>query len=171
MSQWTDVDPNDLLPGDPWTSGKAQAAFENVEALAEGAERAPRVAATALGGLALPAVTSSGVFAGWTDLERVAELYLTGWYEAGVSVSPLQVRFSIDNGSTWGSSETLFSLPAETDGFIALSINLVTGDYSATRFDAAAVNDTVTVPADVNAFQVRLTPGSGFSAIITGGRE
>ena len=41
MAQWTVIDPNTLLPGDPWTSAKAQAAFENVEALAEGAPGAP----------------------------------------------------------------------------------------------------------------------------------
>ena len=43
MAQWTKIDPNTLLPGDPWTSSKAQAAFENVEAVAEGAPGAPRV--------------------------------------------------------------------------------------------------------------------------------
>ena len=169
MPQWTDIDPNDLLPGDPWTSGKAQAAFENVEALAEGAEGAPRVAAIALGGLALPAITA-GSFAGWTDLADVAELVLTGWYSVGAGGGTLQARFSIDNGSTWGSAETLASLTAETSGPLIVSINLVTGDYSVARFDAASVNDTVTVPADVNAFQIRAPATSGFLAIITGGR-
>ena len=43
MAQWTNIDPNTLLPGDPWTSAKAQAAFENVEAMAEGATGAPRL--------------------------------------------------------------------------------------------------------------------------------
>ena len=43
MAQWTFVDPNTLLPGDPWTSAKAQAAFENLEAVAEGAPGAPSV--------------------------------------------------------------------------------------------------------------------------------
>ena len=43
MAQWTFIDPNTLLPGDPWTSAKAQAAFENLEAVAEGAPGAPRL--------------------------------------------------------------------------------------------------------------------------------
>ena len=43
MAQWTNIDPNTLLPGDPWTSAKAQASFENVEAVAEGAAGAPRL--------------------------------------------------------------------------------------------------------------------------------
>ena len=48
MAQWTAIDPNTLLPGDPWTSAKAQAAFENVEAVAEGAGGAPRLYLRAL---------------------------------------------------------------------------------------------------------------------------
>ena len=48
MAQWTFIDPNTLLPGDPWTSAKAQAAFENLEAVAKGAAGAPRVVDGAL---------------------------------------------------------------------------------------------------------------------------
>ena len=48
MAQWTFIDPNTLLPGDPWTSAKAQAAFENLEAVAEGAPGAPRIQTDAL---------------------------------------------------------------------------------------------------------------------------
>jgi len=42
MAQWTFIDPNTLLPGDPWTSAKAQAAFENLEAVIKSAPGAPR---------------------------------------------------------------------------------------------------------------------------------
>ena len=42
MAQWTFIDPNTLLPGDPWTSAKAQAAFENPIAIIKGAPGAPR---------------------------------------------------------------------------------------------------------------------------------
>ena len=48
MAQWTFIDPNTLLPGDPWTSAKAQAAFENLEAIAEGAAGAPRMQTNAI---------------------------------------------------------------------------------------------------------------------------
>jgi hypothetical protein len=43
MASWTDQDVNTLLPGEPWTSAKALAAFENPEALAEGASSAPHL--------------------------------------------------------------------------------------------------------------------------------
>ena len=42
MADWNDQDVNDLLPGEPWTSAKANAAFENPPAIAEGAAGAPR---------------------------------------------------------------------------------------------------------------------------------
>jgi len=50
MADWTDQDPNSLLPGQPWTSAKALAAFENPVAIAEGAPDAPRVQAEATQG-------------------------------------------------------------------------------------------------------------------------
>ena len=43
MADWTDQDVDSLLPGEPWTSAKALAAFENPVALAEGAANAPRL--------------------------------------------------------------------------------------------------------------------------------
>ena len=48
MAQWTPIDPNTLIPGFPWTSAKAQASFENPEAIAEGAPGAPRNLITSL---------------------------------------------------------------------------------------------------------------------------
>ena len=42
MADWTELDTNTLLPGEPLTSAKALAFFENPIALAEGAADAPR---------------------------------------------------------------------------------------------------------------------------------
>jgi hypothetical protein len=41
MASWTNQSTSSLLPGEPWTSAKALAAFENPTALAEGAAGAP----------------------------------------------------------------------------------------------------------------------------------
>jgi hypothetical protein len=43
MASWTNQSTSSLLPGEPWTSAKALAAFENPEAIAEGASGAPRI--------------------------------------------------------------------------------------------------------------------------------
>ena len=45
MADWTDQDINSLLPGEPWTSAKAIAAFENPPAIAEAAPDAPIIVA------------------------------------------------------------------------------------------------------------------------------
>jgi hypothetical protein len=49
MASWTDQDTDSLLPGEPWTSAKALACFENPAAIAEGASGAPKIQAEALG--------------------------------------------------------------------------------------------------------------------------
>ena len=41
MASWTNQSTSSLLPGEPWTSAKALAAFENPVAIAEGAVGAP----------------------------------------------------------------------------------------------------------------------------------
>jgi hypothetical protein len=41
MASYTNIDPNTLLPGEPWTSAKALASFENPQAIAEGAATSP----------------------------------------------------------------------------------------------------------------------------------
>ena len=102
MAQWTFVDPNTLLPGDPWTSAKAQAAFENLEAVAEGAPDAPRVLGDALNLLVTeidPAGMASVIV---TDLEAsdfTLEFYTI--QPSGSSDRRLLLDPSYDNGATF----------------------------------------------------------------------
>ena len=42
MADWTELDTNTLLPGEPLTSAKALTFFENPKAIAEGADDTPR---------------------------------------------------------------------------------------------------------------------------------
>lgn len=49
MASWTDQDTNSLLAGEPWTTSKALAVFENPVALAEGAAGAPKIETAAYG--------------------------------------------------------------------------------------------------------------------------
>ena len=49
MADYTDQSTDSLLPGEPWTSAKALACFENPVAIAEGAAGAPKIQAEALG--------------------------------------------------------------------------------------------------------------------------
>lgn len=49
MASYTDQSTDSLLPGEPWTSAKALACFENPVAIAEGAAGAPKIATAAYG--------------------------------------------------------------------------------------------------------------------------
>lgn len=65
MASWTNQSTSSLLPGEPWTSAKALAAFENPTALAEGASGAPKIQEAAMdedsvNGLAIKDGTASG---------------------------------------------------------------------------------------------------------------
>ena len=50
MADYTGLTLASLLPGEPWTAGKALAVYENPTAIAEGAVGAPRVQAAAMAG-------------------------------------------------------------------------------------------------------------------------
>jgi len=49
MADYTNQSTDSLLPGEPWTSAKALACFENPVAIAEGAAGAPRISTAAYG--------------------------------------------------------------------------------------------------------------------------
>ena len=91
MAQWTTIDPNTLLPGDPWTSAKAQAAFENLEAVTEGAPGAPKVVSE---GLDMFSAASPGT-ASYIDLDRVNKVAI-------MVPGATNYNLSTDNGSTFG---------------------------------------------------------------------
>ena len=134
MAQWTVIDPNTLLPGDPWTSAKAQAAFENLEAVAEGAPDAPRVQGAGLDLFIGRVSAAQNVYNGFTDLESSNVLTVVGTLS--------QIRTSTDNGSTWNTALAVVGEPI---------VNLHTGEIFSNQ-NAQLVR---TDPAPINAVQVR----------------
>jgi hypothetical protein len=181
MTDWTTLDLNGLLPGEPWTSAKALAVYENPIAIAEAAAGAPRLDPKAMAGNRLLAFGGgAATWAGLTDLGLVAELFLSGHVDLiGDTIDPrsFQVRFSNDNGSNWGTVQNLFTITAATPadeavGGLAISLNMVTGACSVAPPFSAAANPTLTVPDAANAVQFRVQSGDHFRlcALITGGR-
>jgi hypothetical protein len=183
MTDWTTVDLNNLLPGEPWTSGKALAVYENPIAITEGATGAPKIVATALAGNRLPAFGANTGWAGLTDLGAVDEIFFAGFVRVvGRAVDPVtfQVRFSNDNGSTWATEQTLYTIPAnptpDTEaGAIAMTIDLVTGVSSIAPPGpiSSISNPTLTIPsggADAIQFRVNGTGHFRLTASITAGK-
>jgi hypothetical protein len=187
MAQYTPIDPNTLLPGAPWTSAKAQAAFENLDAMAEGADGAPKLVAKAMAGnMRLPAFSGGGsTWAGLTGLGDFSEILFTGGITSSstsLDTAVLSIRFSIDNGANWVSEQVLFAGPASTvdySGALTVHLNIVTGACAAIiaggDADQAQVNVTLSLPAGVvNGVQFRArgvaTSRVGLVGTATGGK-
>ena len=152
MAQWTFIDPNTLLPGDPWTSAKAQAAFENLEAVAEGAAGAPRLYGLA----AVPDTNRS-------ELQAVSGVSATDdWIDTGINIDgPLSgvfrvvtlsgtLRFSVIYATSVGGSGTL---EIRRNG-VVLQSWAQSGTATETR-----VLDAASVPADE--WQWVIVPSAG----------
>ena len=113
MADWTELDTDNLLPGEPWTSAKALAVFENPSAIAEGALNAPKVVSAALN---MTFLDGAGVY---TDLDRIDNLLIfasarSASTSSGTKTVTVRYRLSSDNGSTFGSYVTVAS--ASTGG-------------------------------------------------------
>ena len=143
MAQWTFVDPNTLLPGDPWTSAKAQAAFENLEAVAEGAAGAPRVEAAGINKLFIGQnEASENVWFGFNNLDSRNFLTIDGRLT--------ELRTSTNNGASWSSA-----IGSNSD--FPVLLNLSSGQiYS--RISGTVLGSR---PSPINAVQVRDTRTGG----------
>lgn len=166
MADWTDIATNTLLPGEPWTSSKALAAFENPQAIAEGASGAPKVQNRALAGLSLGVFDAgNGVYSGLTDLDNIEELFLVGLAQASVAsnvVSSFSIRFSDDNGASWASAFTLEGGTGESLTINEIKINLDTASVTYRFVSNDIITKTGNAPSgDINAFQLRVSGDSG----------
>ena len=182
MADYTFIDPNSLLPGEPWTSAKALAAFENPEAIAEGAVGAPRVQGVALGNVHLFSGILSTTPVAFTGLDQLRDLMIVGTAQHdGTNGAQLRVGFSSDGGSTWGASQDVIVASNTNDWLTAtVTINVVTGagyyigsgNISGTSGPVAG-GLVLTVPANANA--VRLLRAAGANTVhaslfVIGGR-
>ena len=122
MADWTELDTDGLLPGEPFTSAKALAFFENPVAMAEGKVNAPKVVSEALNMF----VGAGASDASFLNLERVDKVLLDGSiiWTSGAGSAVLQYRTSTDNGSTWGSYVT-FTGPASSAPIIGVGRRVV----------------------------------------------
>jgi hypothetical protein len=136
------------------TLQQGRALRDNPIAIAEGATGAPRVEGRALdtfmGTLSLVDTTATG----FIDLDGFELIRAVGNIdEATVTARNLQIRFSNDNGSSYGSYQVITPSLGSAFRNIEMFFNMRTG---AGRF-ICLNNDalTLTVPANANAFQMR----------------
>jgi hypothetical protein len=142
-----------------------QALRDNPIAIAEGTSGAPKIDGLALGRLYLGLLNAvSSTPAGFNDLPGFSTLLFLGARgPAGSSGGdPPRIRFSTDNGSTWGSyidfSNNVYLTPFNS--VLQKSTNQAFHIYgSAPQTETRSV----TVPSTANAFQIR-SGGGTYSA-------
>lgn len=184
MADWTPPPWAQLVAGKAWTDEKAAAAFENLIALAEGADGAPKMEPRAL---KAPGILSGAIagttWVGFTGLGDIKQIrFDIAW--AGSTGSPtIQVAFSNDGGSSWGATQTLVGLLANGRGAsvfghidletgVTVCAALIVGTASTTG--DGGMTSTLTVPANCNAVRFNSnTGGVAGRVFITpiGGRE
>jgi hypothetical protein len=142
------------------TLQQGRALRDNPIAIAEGATGAPRVEGRALdtfmGTLSLVDTTATG----FIDLDGFELIRAVGNIDEGAVVARnLQIRFSNDNGSSYGSYQAITPSAGSAVQNIEMFFNMRTG---VGRFLTGGLNNalTLTVPANANAFQMRFDGSS-----------
>jgi hypothetical protein len=157
-------------PQAPLVSALFKALDGNATAIAEGALNAPKVVTPALGmyfdAFALDGTTSQSSLA----MDRIANVLIDAHCKPS-SGAALQIRFSNNNGGSWGSFQSLSAVLSSTAHTRLYGyVNLQTGDYKIIKAetDTAAVpaiqQGTLTVPSNCNAIDIRMGAGTGVQA-------
>lgn len=187
MADWTDTATliASLAAGKAFTDEKAQALAENVDAVSEGALNAPRVQGKALGSVFIGQGDSGGsTEVSFTNLDAMERLLVDVSYANKSSASnPIQVAFSNNNGSSYGSYQTVLTGGQAGFGTFRLSLNLrtgvcsghgVAGSTGTVAYSFSASSLPLTVPSGCNAIRLRVNNSGGnqaFSAWCLGGLE
>lgn len=129
MADWTTLDTNSLLPGEPWTSAKSLAVYENTIAAFEVALDAPRLAKKFRAGEGSTVDFSIQVDDGYEGLI----IEFTGIADSDSTDKFFVFALSDDDGASYSADESV-NIGQSADGttFQAVGkifIDLTTGDY------------------------------------------
>ena len=158
MADWTNL-PNQAVGVGGLPSGTTVTALrDNPVAIAEGAPGAPKVQGVGLGQVFLGLVNTSGSSAvGFSDAERVEGIAFFGGKLGTGAV--IQIRFSNNNGSSWGSWQTLVGDSGTgTSDFVGFVDFRRNRRRVANRFNGETGG--LTIPSGMNAFQIRSNGGT-----------
>jgi hypothetical protein len=171
MPSYIPITDTQIDPDAPLTSQLAYQWRDNPIAIADGAAGAPRIARLALENDGFikdegPIITTD--WAEFVDIPRVRVIeVMIGFTNSSGLVRSLQIAFSNDNGSSWGTSETILTLT--NDGSISISayLDMDTGTLRGIR-GFEVINQTLTVPSGgANAVRFR-SSGSSISWSVIG---
>jgi hypothetical protein len=127
------------------------------------------------------ATTNPVSITGFADVKRVNISGFVSSVSSNADSSSLEIRFSTDNGSTWGSYQNIFTNAAVSEGSSAsgtflMVLDFVTGAYlrhietPGNATGGRSASGTLTVPSGANAFGVRVSRASSsvVSIIVVG---
>lgn len=158
---WTTLINSLFLPGKKILGATGMALRDNLVAVCQALAGAPRIDARAIQNVYLSSGSTSGSgFFTVTGLSAVERLRLEfGLAETASGTRNLEIGFSNDGGSTWGSTQTLCSASVVSGhGGGMITVNLRTGDYAAYVAHSNVLGEgagTMTVPSNVDAMRVR----------------
>lgn len=157
---WTELDTNGLLPGEPWTSAKALAVYENVDAAFSGDAGAPRLARK---------VSFDGS-TGTTATHTIPADYLgaLGLVQGNITAaSGLIFELSSDGGSSYATGYT-FAVAVDATVDIRFMFDFVSGVIDI--FDLLSTtggSPSASVPAgDVDRFRIRAPGGNSIRSFV-----
>lgn len=162
MATYTTIPDTEIDQDSPVTQPLMTALRDNPLAIAEGTAGAPKVLGSGLD-VVIGAYSLEAADATLTGLDRVR--WLAGDFTVETTtavVRNFQVRTSTDNGASWGSYTTLFSIGGSSGYAGKFYFDLQTGAFWS-RGRNTDVIGTVTVPANVNAAEFRTSATNGLT--------
>lgn len=160
MTTYTAIANTEVDAESPVTEELVTRLRDNPLAIAEGDSSAPKVQ-----GIALDNVYKGSVFTIGNAATNFTGLAGAQWiridfsvFSSGPSVS-FQIGYSNDNGSSFGSYQTITSTAADRSGVIY--INLSSGAISGYSFALVNLTQTHTVPSGCNAIRLRVDDVAG----------
>ena len=157
MADWTNL-PNTAVGVGGLPSGTTVTALrDNPVAIAEGAAGAPKVNGRALDKVFAGFLTFGTTGDGLSNLDNVGGLFFDLTYVSGsAGTQGADVRFSTDNGATWGAWQVFISSSVTSTTFSTR----VHWDFNTqTQTARSSSIQSITIPVGVNAFQFRKGAG------------
>lgn len=171
MTTYTAITNGEIDQDSPVTQPLFTAIRDNPIAMFEGAPGAPKLLPRALSSNGLGGISFNTTgWAGYTNLSTVKRMrfQLYGAVSTGAVSGTLRVRFSDNNGTSWGAAQSttggVAASVSRTDAGIFLEIDLVTGAYITILYSSASAvsleTGTLTPLANCNGVQIGFVNGT-----------
>lgn len=163
MATWRDIPSSEKDSDSPVTATLVDALDQNPQAIAEGAENAPKNEGASMDIMFVTGVSSNQVVTNVTRISQIIALTdiraQTGGDPAGSASITARYRLSSDNGSTWGSWDTIINAAVSGDNEFerktAWELISIAPTYNAIEFDFdVSTSSGGTTNGDTSAFAV-----------------